>query len=98
MGTAGTFLIHNLAKQYGLIRKTDVSGPPKSSWLVYTIVILVTACAAFVGYGSDLSLTTRIGIWVLLSLGAVVASRGVLQVEDAFPGLARIPLIKYLVK
>lgn len=98
MGTAGTFLIHNLAKQYGLIRKTDVSGPPKSSWLIYTIVVLVTACAAFVGYGSDLSLTTRIGIWVVLSLGAVVASRGVLQVEDAFPGLGRIPLIKYLVK
>lgn len=96
-GTAGTFLFHNAFKQFGLIRRTEVSGPSRSTWLVYGIVAVVVAAAAIIGYGTSLPLSARVVIWIFLSLAGLGASRGVLNVEDAFPGLGRIPIIKHLV-
>lgn len=98
LGTAGTFLIHNLGKQYGLIRKTEISRAPSSTWRVYGIVAAITGLSIFVGYGTALNLTIRMVLFVLLSLAGVVFSRNILDVEDTFPSLGKLPLIKYLVK
>ena len=59
---------------------------------------MVAAIAAYAGYGLALSFELRVALFVALSLAAVAASRNILTVEDTFPGLGRIPLIKYLVK
>lgn len=97
-GTAGTFVVHNLVKQYGLIRKTDVTGPPASTWRTYGIVLAVVLLATFIGYASDLSLGLRIAAWLVMSVGVLSASKGVLDIDETFPALGRLPLIKYLVK
>ncbi|MBK5267273.1 MAG: hypothetical protein JJE47_07545, partial [Acidimicrobiia bacterium] len=88
----------NLGKQYGLIRKTEVSMAPSSTWRVYGIVAAITGLSIFVGYGTALNLTVRMVLFVLLSLAGVVFSRNILDVEDTFPSLGKLPLIKYLVK
>ncbi len=98
VGTAGTFLVHNLAKQYGLARKTEVTLAGSETWRVYAIVAVVSAIATYAGYGLSLSFSLRVVLFVVLSLSAVAASRNILNVEDTFPGLGRLPLIKYLVK
>ncbi len=98
VGTATTFVVHNLVKQYGLIRKTDVTGPPASTWRTYGVVLVAIIVAGLIGYVSDISLALRIAMWILLSVGVLSASRNVLDLEDTFPALGKLPLIKYLVK
>jgi hypothetical protein len=61
-------------------------------------VVAIAGISIFVGYGTALGLTVRMALFVVLSLGAIVFSRNILTVEDTFPALGKLPLIKYLVK
>ncbi|MDF1596561.1 MAG: flippase [Acidimicrobiia bacterium] len=94
IGTTGSFLFHNIAKQYGLIRRVGLSRASSSTWRLYALVIGVATTSAVVGYGSGIPFWGRVGLWAAFGAIAILVGRKILRIDEAFPGLARIPLIR----
>jgi len=96
VATAGTFLLHNIAKQYGVLRKAGLSAPSASTWRLYGVVIVLAGTAAAVGYGGSFPFWSRVGLWVIFGFTVLLFGRKTLRIDDAFPGLARVPLVRRL--
>lgn len=98
IGTAGTFLVHNIAKQYGVIRRAGLPGAPPKTWRLYLVVALVATIAGVVGYGTEIGLGSRSLIWISLVIAILAVGRRTVQIDSAFPGLVRVPVIRHLFK
>ena len=94
IGTAGTYLIHNAAKQFGVLRRAGLPGAPSDIWRLYAVVAGLVIASAVIGYGTSLALAVRIAVWIAFALTVVLTGRRSLRIEEAFPGLAKLPLVK----
>lgn len=95
--TSATFVVLNAIRQVGLGRRTDVSAVNLEVAPVYAAI---AAAAALVG-GIDLALRPPLGVEIfLVALASAVVgfiARRSLALEDTFPELARLPIVRTLV-
>lgn len=96
--TAATFVLHNLLKQYGLVRHARIGGPERRSVGLYVTVIAAAAVALAMAFGTDLGFWPRAASFVGLSLAVVAAGRRVLSLDSVFPEMAEIPGVRWLAK
>jgi O-antigen/teichoic acid export membrane protein len=95
-GTAGTMIIHNLFKQFGLWKYAGITLFHRKYAAVYAVVFgLPPALLA-------LQAALPASLWIALPLGAAASllvlwiSRGALQVATAFPELQRWTVLRFL--
>jgi O-antigen/teichoic acid export membrane protein len=98
IGTAATLVAHNVLKQAGLRRGTGVSIFERRYLRFYLGVTTTAVVVLAVQLAFELGLALSIGIAVLASAALVLANRGVLEVRDTFPELARLPLVGRLAR
>ena len=96
LGTAGTFVVHNLSKQWGILRRTGVVAVPASTWRLYGLVATLLVLAAAAGHGSPWTFGWRLVIWMAIATLTVWVGRSFLDIDGAFPELRRIPGIRKL--
>jgi O-antigen/teichoic acid export membrane protein len=96
IGTAGTLLIHNIAKQLGVRRLEGMSRTPRVTWRAYGVIALLLGLSAGVGFTSSAGFQLRLAIGVLIGMATIGLSRSVLRIEDAFPELKRIAFLRRL--
>ena len=95
-GTAGTMIIHNLFKQFGLWKYAGVTLFHRKYAAIYAVVFGLPP--ALLGLQAALPAS----LWVALPLGAAASllvlwiSRGALQVATAFPELRRWAVFRFL--
>lgn len=95
VGTAGTLVLHNLMKQAGL-RATGIN---LFEWRYFRVYLIITLCAVGVfaiQWATAAPPYVSVGLAVVASLLVVRLNRELLNVEQTFPELLRIPLVKYV--
>jgi hypothetical protein len=97
-GTAGTLLIHNVAKQLGVRRLEGMSRTPRVTWKVYGFISVLLGLSAVIGFTSSAGFQLRFAVGVLIGTATIWLSRSVLRIEDAFPELKRIPFLRRLLR
>jgi O-antigen/teichoic acid export membrane protein len=95
MGTAGSMFCHNLLKQCGLL-KAGVTSFDKQNTSLYLSFIVATSLL----FLTQLFFTDKIYILVPLTIASsfiiIRMSAHKLKIEETFPELMKIPLIRYL--
>lgn len=94
VGTTGTFLIHNLLKQWGLVRKAGIRGFGRRTGFLYLTVAMFVVLAIVTGLVFEVPFALRVVVvaastWVVLWI-----ARDILSVNDTFPMVARLPGIQ----
>ena len=96
VATAATFVVLNAIRQVGLARRTDVSSLNREVLPTYAAIVAATAAVGAI----DLALSPPVGIEialvVLASASVGFVARRSLALEDTFPELARLPLLRTL--
>lgn len=75
-----------------------MSGAPPVTWRVYGAIALMLAVSAGVGYASSAGFGVRLLVGVTIGISTLLLSRSVLRLEEAFPELTRIALVRRLLK
>ncbi|MEZ4663916.1 MAG: polysaccharide biosynthesis C-terminal domain-containing protein [Caldilineaceae bacterium] len=96
IGTAGTLVLHNLLKQAGLRMGTGIN---LFEWHYLRVYVIITIGAAALLLNQWLfapSVYVSVGLAVLVSLVIVRLNRHLLDIENTFPELLRLPFAKQL--
>jgi O-antigen/teichoic acid export membrane protein len=96
--TAATYVIHNLARQYGLVRKAGVRGFNRTIGGLYATALAGAAVAVIAGPVLGIQAFARIALVPLLAIVVALRARHVLSLDDTFPIVSRLPLIKRLAR
>ena len=94
-GTAGTLVLHNLMKQAGL-RNTGINLFEWRYFRVYLIITLSAIGVFFIQWLTAAPPYVSVGLAGLASLVVIRLNRQLLNVQQTFPELLRIPLMKYV--
>jgi O-antigen/teichoic acid export membrane protein len=97
VGTAGTLLVHNVLKQVSLHRLTGISLRDAPYLRLLGTALLLTGVAAGFQAVVRPGLPVALLLTAAASLLLVRANREALRVEEFFPGLARMPLLRHVV-
>jgi O-antigen/teichoic acid export membrane protein len=97
VGTAGTLLVHNVLKQVSLQRLTGISLRDAPYLRLLGTALLLTGVAAGFQAVVRPGLPVALLLTAAASLLLVRANREALRVEEFFPGLARMPLLRHVV-
>jgi len=96
VATAATFLIHNLLKQWGLVRRAGVHGFSRRTGVLYLTVAVWVLLAIAAGLVLDLPFVLRV-VMVAGSTSVVLwIARDIVSLDDTFPIVARLPGIQQL--
>ena len=98
VGTSGTMVLHNVLKQYGLWRYTEIGLFSRSYLPTYIALFGVAGALLLAQTVLPPSLSLAAGVTLAAALAVVWACRRALQVDAMFPELARWPLTRALVQ
>jgi O-antigen/teichoic acid export membrane protein len=98
VGTSGTMVLHNVFKQYGLWRYTDIGLFSRGYLQTYLSLFGVAVALLVAQTVLPASLSLAMGLTAAAALAVVWASRRALEVDAMFPELARWPLMRALVQ
>jgi O-antigen/teichoic acid export membrane protein len=98
VGTSGTMLVHNVAKQYGLWRYTGVGLFARRYLHTYLSLFGIAAALLLLQSVLSPSLALALAVTVAAALAVVWTNRGALEVDAMFPELRRWPLMRALVQ
>jgi O-antigen/teichoic acid export membrane protein len=93
LATAATLIAHNVGKQAGL-RSVGIALFPRRYLRLYGAVTVLSAGLLAVQYLADLPLLPGLALAGIASVAVVVVSRDQLDVNETFPELLRIPLVR----
>lgn len=96
IGTAGTLVLHNILKQAGLAMGTGINLFDWRYFRAYLIIIVSTFGLLFVQWLTAAPAYISIGMAVITSLIVVRTNRHLLNIEQTFPELLRLPLVKVI--
>lgn len=96
IGTAGTLVLHNLLKQAGLRMGTGINLFEWRYFRVYLIIALSAAGVFTIQWMTAAPPYASVGLAVVASVLVVRLNRQLLNVQQTFPELLRIPLVKYV--
>ncbi|MBX3011398.1 MAG: flippase [Caldilineaceae bacterium] len=96
IGTAGTLVLHNLLKQAGLRMGTGINLFEWRYFRVYLIITLSAVGVFLVQWFTAAPAYVSVGLAILASLLVIRLNRQLLNVNQTFPELLRIPLMKYI--
>jgi O-antigen/teichoic acid export membrane protein len=96
ISTSSTLILHNIFKQVGLLLFTDVHLFDRRYLRVYLLVAVGAAGMLGVQLLTEASVFLGIGIAALLSIAMLRINRDLLNVEETFPELLRLPLMPLL--
>lgn len=96
IGTTTTLVLHNILKQAGLRMGTGISLFDPRYRRVYFIIIIVTASITLVQVLAEPPIYISIGLAAIASLLVFRLNRHLLNVEEMFPELLRLPLVRRL--
>jgi len=96
IGTTATLVLHNIFKQAGLRLGTGISVFDPRYRRVYIIIIIAAVSVALVQYVIGPPVYISLGLAVLASLFVFRLNRHLLNVEETFPELLRLPLMRRL--
>ena len=96
IGTAVTLIVHNLLKQAAL---RAVTGIPFFSWRYASLHLSIAAAAAALLLTGLVisSAVSRFALAAVVSVAVVTANRRLLRIDETFPELQRVPLLRILV-
>jgi O-antigen/teichoic acid export membrane protein len=98
VGTSGTMVLHNILKQYGLWRYTEIGLFSRSYLPTYIALFGVAGALLLAQTVLPPSLSLATGLTLVAALAVVWACRRALEVDAMFPELARWPLTRALVQ
>lgn len=98
VATAMTFVVHNLLKQLGLVRRIGLGGFGRSTAVLYAVAVAGGAVAVAAGLAPGVHFLIRVGLLAATSAAVIVAGRNVLALDAVFPEVARLPYVRRLVK
>jgi O-antigen/teichoic acid export membrane protein len=96
IGTTSTLVLHNIFKQAGLRLGTGISIFNPRYRRVYIIIIIAAISVALVQYLVEPPVYISIGLAAIASLLVFRLNRHLLNVEETFPELLRLPLMRKL--
>jgi O-antigen/teichoic acid export membrane protein len=96
IGTTTTLVLHNILKQAGLRMGTGISLFDPRYRRVYFIIIIVTVSITLVQVLAEPPIYISIGLAAIASLLVFRLNRQLLNVEEMFPELLRLPLVRKL--
>ncbi len=95
-GTCATLVIHNIFKHIGLRLGTGVRLFQWQYMRVYVTMIVGTAAVWTVQQAFTPPLYVSLALATVVSLAVIRCNRHLLQADETFPVLARIPLLRYI--
>lgn len=98
IGTSATMAAHNVLKQVGVWRYSGIPMFPRRYATVYAVVGTVTAFMLALGFFVDVNIVSALALGVLASMAVLWAALGTLRVEATFPEIARLPVIKTVLR
>jgi O-antigen/teichoic acid export membrane protein len=98
VGTSGTMVVHNVLKQYGLWRYTEIGLFSRSYLPTYIALFGVAGALLLAQTFLPPSLSLAAGLTLAAALVVVWACRRALDIDSMFPELARWPLMRALVQ
>lgn len=98
IATASTLVLHNVLRQVALQRQTPVPAFDQAYARSYVAVVLGLATAAAICILTDAALVPAVAVCAAVSLAVLAVSRRDLRIGDAFPELARLPVVGRLVQ
>lgn len=98
LGTAGTLIVHNILKQAGLRMGTGIDLFEWRYFRVYLIITLSAGALLLVQWLTAPPVYISIALAVVASLVVVRLNRHLLHIEENFPELLRLPILKQLLR
>lgn len=95
IGTTGTLIIHNILKQTGLRMGTGISIFDPRYLRVYVIIFTSATGLLGVQYLFDIPVYASLVLAALVSLAVLRLNRHLLQVEEMFPEMLKIPFARW---
>ena len=98
VGTSGTMVLHNIFKQYGLWRYTEIGLLARRYLQTYLPLFGIATALLLLQSVLSPSLSLAVGLTLAATLAVAWTSRGGLEVDMMFPELTRWPLMRALVQ
>jgi O-antigen/teichoic acid export membrane protein len=96
ISTCSTLILHNVLKQTGLLLFTDVRLFDRRYLRVYLLIAIGAGGMLATQWLASTSLYLGVAVAALLSIGLLRLNRDLLNVEETFPELLRLPLMPLL--
>ncbi len=96
IGTASTFVMLNLLRQFWLRRATGINSFQREYRRVYASIFLAAGLLVLVQLFWTLPFLALAALATLTSAGVLLFNRAILDVENTFPELLRFPLMQRL--
>lgn len=93
-----TLVVQNLFNQWALRRSLGTAFIPREYLRSYAVIIGAAAALWTFQALLDPGLLVGLGMAVAVSVGVILANRGVLELKTTFPELARVPVLRWLVR
>ncbi len=96
LGTAGAMVIHNILKQVGLRRAAGMQLFEWQYLSFYMIIVAGSVSMLVMQYVLDVNIYVSVAAAAAVSAGILLSCRDKLKVEETFPEVLKIPLMRQL--